>query len=129
MKVCTSELEFIAAVYPAAQKACKRFEKELGQAFYLPSVLIAQAAKENGYGIRSYWDNPGVEALVTYNNMVGIKRDLLNKSWTDIGLYYAMMSIAALSGRFPVPFMGYGASPILGYFIMIWLCHTEDLSL
>ena len=51
------------------------------------------------------------------------------KSWTDIGLYYAMMSIAALSGRFPVPFMGYGASPILGYFIMIWLCHTEDLSL
>lgn len=86
MKVCTSELEFIAAVYPAAQKACKRFQKELGQAFYLPSVLIAQAAKENGYGIRAYWDNPGVEALVTYNNMVGIKRDLLNKSWTDIGL-------------------------------------------
>lgn len=86
MKVCTSELEFITAVYPAAQRACKRFEKELGQAFYLPSVLIAQAAKENGYGIRSYWDNPGVEALVTYNNMVGIKRDLLNKSWTDIGL-------------------------------------------
>ena len=86
MKICTSELEFITAVYPAAQKACKRFQKELGQAFYLPSVLIAQACKENGYGIRSYWDNPGVEALVTYNNMVGIKRDLLNKSWTDIGL-------------------------------------------
>ena len=86
MKVCTSELEFIAAVYPAAQKACKRFQKELGQAFYLPSVLIAQAAKENGYGIRAYWDNPGVEALVAFNNMVGIKRDLLNKSWTDVGL-------------------------------------------
>ena len=51
------------------------------------------------------------------------------KCWTDIGLYYAMMSIAAFSGRFPVPFMGYGASPILGYSIMIWLCHTEDLSL
>ena len=80
MKICTSEQEFIAAVYPAAQRVCKRF------GFYLPSVLIAQACKENGYGIRSYWDNPGVEALVTYNNMVGIKRDLLCKSWTDIGL-------------------------------------------
>ena len=51
------------------------------------------------------------------------------KCWTDIGLYYAMLSIAAFSGRFPVPFMGYGASPILGYFLMIWLCHTDDLSL
>ena len=51
------------------------------------------------------------------------------KCWTDIGLYYAMMSIAAFSGRFPVPFMGYGASPILGYFLMIWLCQTDDLSL
>lgn len=86
MKVCTSEQEFIDAVAPYAQKACKRFQKELGQDFYLPSVLIAQACKENGYGIRSYWDNPGVEALVTYNNMCGIKRSLLNPSWTDIGL-------------------------------------------
>lgn len=80
MKICTSEQEFIDAVAIHAQKACKRF------GFYLPSVLIAQAAKENGYGIRSYWDNPGVEALVAFNNMVGIKRDLLNKSWVDIGL-------------------------------------------
>lgn len=86
MKICTTEQEFIDIVAPAAQKACARFQKELGQAFYLPSVLIAQACKENGYGIKSYWDNPGVEALVTYNNMVGIKRDLLNKTWTDIGL-------------------------------------------
>ena len=80
MKICTSEQEFINAVAPYAQRVCKRF------GFYLPSVLIAQACKENGYGIRSYWDNPGVEALVTYNNMVGIKRDLLNESWVDVGL-------------------------------------------
>lgn len=80
MKICTTEQEFINAVAPYAQKVCKRF------GFYLPSVLIAQAAKENGYGIRSYWDNPGVEALVAYNNMVGIKRELLNKSWVDVGL-------------------------------------------
>ena len=80
MKICTSEQEFIEYVAPFAQKACKRF------GFYLPSVLVAQACKENGYGIRSYWDNPGVEALVSYNNMCGIKRSLLNPSWTDIGL-------------------------------------------
>ena len=80
MKICTSEQEFIDYVAPFAQKVCKRF------GFYLPSVLVAQACKENGYGIRSYWDNPGVEALVTYNNMVGIKRELLNPSWVDIGL-------------------------------------------
>ncbi len=80
MKICTTEKEFIEAVAPAAQRVCKRY------GFYLPSVLIAQACKENGYGIRAYWDNPGVEALVTYNNMVGIKRDLLNKTWVDIGL-------------------------------------------
>lgn len=80
MKICTSEQEFIDIVAPAARRVCKRY------GFYLPSVLIAQACKENGYGIRSYWDNPGVEALVTYNNMVGIKRDLLNKTWVDVGL-------------------------------------------
>ena len=80
MKICTSEQEFIEYVAPFAQKACKRF------GFYLPSVLVAQACKENGYGIRSYWDNPGVEALVSYNNMCGIKRSLLNPSWVDIGL-------------------------------------------
>lgn len=80
MKICTSEQEFIAAVYPAAQRVCKRF------GFYLPSVLIAQACKEDGYGIPSYWDNPGVRALVEENNMCGIKKNLLNPSWTDIGL-------------------------------------------
>ena len=73
-------MEFITAVYPSAQKVCKRF------GFYLPSVLIAQACKEVGYAIPSYWDNPGVRGLVEENNMVGIKRELLNKSWVDIGL-------------------------------------------
>lgn len=80
MKICTTEQEFIDTVAPAAQKACKRY------GFYLPSVLIAQACKEVGYAIPGYWDNPGVRGLVEENNMVGIKKDLLNKSWVDIGL-------------------------------------------
>lgn len=80
MKICASEKEFIDYVAPLTQKVCKRF------GFYLPSVLIAQACKEVGYAIPSYWDNPGVRGLVEENNMVGIKKDLLNKSWVDIGL-------------------------------------------
>jgi hypothetical protein len=35
--------------------------------------------------------------------------------------YYWMMSCATFVGNFPVPFMGYGLSPILGfYFFLIW---------
>lgn len=75
----TSEQDFIKEIALPAQKACKRYG-------YLPSVLIGQACLQNGYGIKSYWDNPQIEALLTYNNMVGIKSSLLNNSWTDIGL-------------------------------------------
>ena len=80
MNICKTEQEFTETVAPYAQKACKAY------GFYLPSVLIAQAAKELGYAIPSYWDNPGVRGLVEENNMVGIKKELLNKTWVDIGL-------------------------------------------
>ena len=70
----SSENEYINAISTAAQKACKRYG-------YLPSVLIAQACLQNGYGIPSYWDNPQIELLLKYNNMVGIKSELLNNSW------------------------------------------------
>lgn len=72
--ICTSEEEYINKIAEAAQKACKRYG-------YLPSVLIGQSCLENGYGIRSYWDNPQIELLLKYNNMVGIKSELLNNSW------------------------------------------------
>lgn len=81
MKMCSSPQEYINTVAKFAQKACKRFKKEIGKSFYLPSVLIAQACQENGYGM-----DPKCEILLLSNNMVGIKRDLLNKSWTDIDL-------------------------------------------
>lgn len=76
MKICTSEDEYIKAIASAAQKACKRYG-------YLPSVLIGQSCLENGYGIRSYWDNPQIEALLAANNTVGIKSQLLNSSWSE----------------------------------------------
>ena len=37
----------------------------------------------------------------------------------NIALYYALMTLASFFGNFPVPFMGYGISPILGYYIMM----------
>ena len=74
MNICKTEQEFIQAVAPYAQKVCKAY------GFYKPSVLIAQAAKELGYAIPSYWDNPGVRGLVEENNMVGIKKDLRRPS-------------------------------------------------
>ena len=43
------------------------------------------------------------------------------KTWTGVGLYYALIILSAFFGSFPVPFMGYGASPILGYSIVICL--------
>lgn len=76
MKICTSEQEYINAIAPAVQKVCKRYG-------YLPSVLIGQSCLENGYGIPDYWDNLQIQALLKYNNMVGIKSQLLNKSWDD----------------------------------------------
>ena len=36
-----------------------------------------------------------------------------------IGLYYSFVLLSTLIGNFPVPLMGYGISPILGYFISI----------
>lgn len=79
MQICKTEQEYLDQIVEPARKCCKRYG-------YLPSVLIAQSCLENGYGIPSYWDNTGVQALVEQNNMVGIKTELLNKSWTDCGL-------------------------------------------
>ena len=79
MNVCTTEQEYLDQIIEPVRRCCKRYG-------YLPSVLIAQSCLENGYGIRSYWDNPQIEALMKYNNMVGIKSELLNKSWVDCGL-------------------------------------------
>jgi hypothetical protein len=36
-----------------------------------------------------------------------------------LGLYFGGILLASLSGRFPIPLMGYGASGIIGYFIAL----------
>ncbi len=36
-----------------------------------------------------------------------------------VGLYYIIILLSTIFGNFPVPLMGYGASPIIGYFMVI----------
>ena len=45
---------------------------------------------------------------------------------TAIALYYLLMVLSTFAGSFPVPFMGYGISPILGFYaVIIWFA-CED---
>ena len=78
MNPCKTEQEYLNTIIGPVMRCCKRYG-------YLPSVLIAQSCLENGYGIPSYWDNPQIQALLSVQNMVGIKRFLLNDSWVSVG--------------------------------------------
>lgn len=43
-----------------------------------------------------------------------------------ITMYYWSMICSTFMGNFPVPFMGYGVSPILGFYLfLIWFIHEE----
>jgi len=64
-----SEKDYIEQIVPYAQEAQKTFG-------YLASVLIAQACQENGYGL----DNDCL-VLMDANNILGMKRELLNDTW------------------------------------------------
>lgn len=66
-----SEKDYIEQIVPFAQEAQRAFG-------YLASVLIAQACQENGYGL----DNDCME-LMEANNILGMKRELLNDTWTS----------------------------------------------
>jgi hypothetical protein len=45
-----------------------------------------------------------------------------------LGLYFIIILISTLFGNFPVPLMGYGISPIIGYFISItWYVRKKHL--
>ena len=64
-----SEKDYIEQIVPFAQEAQRKFK-------YLASVLIAQACQENGYGL----DNDCL-VLMDANNILGMKRELLNDTW------------------------------------------------
>ncbi len=45
-----------------------------------------------------------------------------------LGAYIALTVLAPAWGTFPVPMMGYGVSPILGYFLALALCYKATSS-
>ncbi|WAA08817.1 hypothetical protein [Fervidibacillus albus] len=46
-----------------------------------------------------------------------------------LGVYFIIVLISTLFGNFPVPIMGYGISPIIGYFVAIaWLINNKTNS-
>lgn len=63
------EISWIQKIAPLALKAVERFG-------YLPSILIAQTCLENGFGA-----DPSCEVLTKANNVLGMKRELLNDTW------------------------------------------------
>ena len=66
-----SEQEWIDWIAPAAVKASKKWG--------LPaSVMIGQTCQENGYGM-----DESCEVLTAVNNVLGMKVDLLNDTWTS----------------------------------------------
>ena len=47
---------------------------------------------------------------------------------TGIAMYYWLMILSTFIGNFPVPFMGYGISPILGFFaFLIWFIDDDRI--
>ena len=45
-----------------------------------------------------------------------------------ITMYYWLMILSTFIGNFPVPFMGYGISPILGFYIfLLWFIHESKV--
>ena len=47
-----------------------------------------------------------------------------------IGIYFFILLVSTIFGNFPVPLMGYGISPIIGYFISItWFAKAKIISI
>lgn len=87
MNPCKSKQEYLDQVIEPARRVCKRYG-------YIPSVLIAQACLENGYGM-----DPSCYPLIQVWNMVGQKSELLNKSWVDLG--YSVWKGQSITKRTP----------------------------
>lgn len=64
-----TEKIWISKIAPAAVAAAKEFH-------YLASVMIAQTSLENGYGM-----DDSCKALTDVNNVLGMKKELLNDTW------------------------------------------------
>ncbi len=60
--------------------------------------------------------------IIPFIYFYSVKKDIL---FISLGVYFLVLLLATFVGHFPVMLMGYGISPILGYFIgLFWLINT-----
>ncbi|MFQ3544438.1 hypothetical protein Q7A53_10135 [Halobacillus rhizosphaerae] len=66
-----------------------------------------------------FWLVAGIVSLILLFIPFVIRRNMISYS---LGVYFLMTIIVTFMGNFPVPIMGYGTSPIIGYFIAVtWI--------
>lgn len=47
---------------------------------------------------------------------------------TSLGLFFFVLILSAILGNFPVPLIGYGSSPIIGYLISVSYMEKRDFT-
>lgn len=94
----------------------------------LPAVLYVEEIVSLVMGMGLVWSILGISSLI----LLPLPFILLAKANFKmlsrcIGLYFLIVIITTFFGNFPVPLMGYGISPIIGYLIAItWLIKPSE---
>lgn len=96
------------------------FLDDLEPVSYVEDIIFLVA------GLGNVWLIAGILSLVLLFIPFFIygKNNVISYS---LGVYYFTMMIVTFIGNFPLPIMGYGISPIIGYFIAISLLHKDNL--
>lgn len=94
----------------------------------LPAVIYVEDILGLAMGMGILWSVLGILSLILipipFFILAKKKEQLLS---VCIGLYYVIFIVSTFFGNFPVPLMGYGVSPIIGYLIAItWLIKNGE---
>ncbi|WP_299441617.1 hypothetical protein [uncultured Aquimarina sp.] len=94
----------------------------------LPPVNYVEEILQMTKGIGTTWYIFSVLSLILLPIPFFIFKTEKNKSiCISLGIYFSVVLLSTLFGNFPVPLLGYGISPIIGYSIAItWLIKNTD---
>lgn len=93
----------------------------------LPAVIYVEEIVGLVMGMGLIWSILGIISLIIlpmpFLFLSKMNERILSKC---LGLYFVILIITTFFGNFPVPLMGYGISPIIGYLMAItWLIETK----
>ncbi len=76
-------------------------------------------------------DMGGAYSVLGFSSLVILLLPFLNFSHAStkakaVGIYYFVMITSTFFGKFPVPFMGYGISPIVGYLLAVFFLMRDN---